>query len=293
MSRRLLSARASVRTLVWFLVVSLLPGCGGAPAAPVDALPGDGDLPGWTLVGEAQDYNSDNLFDLVNGQAEAYFAYGFERVATQRYEHGEGIELDVQVWQLAGPEDAYGLFTLSRGGTGVAIGDGGDADPGRRIIFWKDRYYVQVFARRQVPGAELEGVARGVSGALPAAPSGETPALVARLPADGLAEGRTIFFHEEISIQDVLWLGGENLLGLGPETDGILGQYQAGDDEALLLLVQYPDARDAAAALAALQATDIVAPVGADVQGDLLVAVFGQVDDGTASDLISQALREQ
>jgi hypothetical protein len=288
-----LSAKGETQALPWLLVVALVMGCGAASASLFEALPGDSDLPGWTPVEEAQTYNQENLFDLVNGQAEAYFAYGFEQVATRRYENVDGVELDVQVWQLAQPADAYGLFTASRGGTPTAVGDGGDADPGRRIVFWQDRYYVQVFARRQVPDAELQQVAQTIAAALPAAPSGETPNLVRRLPADGLLQDSVLFFHEEISIQDVIWLGGENLLGLDPQTDGVLAQYEREDSRGWLVLIQYPNAEDASAGLAALQATDTVEPAGVGVQDDLLAAVFGQVDGSTAGSLISQVLGEQ
>jgi hypothetical protein len=159
----------------------------------------------------------------VDGQAEAFFAYGFEQVAVRRYENAEGAVLRVEVWQLATPADAYGLFTASITGTPAAIGNDGDADPGRRLAFWQDRYTVHVRARQELDDADLWGFGEAVSAALPE--GGERPALVDRLPPDGLVERSAIFFHEEISIQSDLWLGGENLLGLGLETDGVLARW--------------------------------------------------------------------
>ncbi|MFN2167376.1 MAG: DUF6599 family protein [Anaerolineae bacterium] len=285
--------RAGLQGLAFLLLLSFLAGCGTAPASLVGAFPGDSDLPDWTPVGETETYDQENLFDLVDGQAEAYFAYGFEQVATRRYENGEGVELDLQIWQVARPADAYGLFTASRGGTPVPVGDGGDADPGRRIVFWQDRYYVQVFARRPVADAQLQQVAQTIAAALPEPPSGQVPDLVARLPADGLLRDSLLFFHEEISIQDIVWLGGENLLGLGPQTDGVLAQYEREDGQGWLLLIQYPEAADAAAGLAALEATDVVTPADLGLGGDLLAAAFGQLDGAAAKDLVSQALGKE
>lgn len=283
---------AGLQGLAWLLFLASLVGCGAAPASLVGALPGANGLPDWTPAGEAQAYDQENLFDLVNGQAESYFAYGFEQVATRRYENGQGVELDLQIWQLARPADAYGLFTASRGGTPLAVGDGGDADPGRRIVFWQDRYYVQVFARRPVPDAQLQQVAQTLSTALPAPPSGEIPDLVARLPADGLLLDSVLFFHEEISIQDIIWLGGENLLGLDAQTDGVLAQYERDDSQGWLLLIQYPEAAGAAAGREALEASDAVTPAGLGVQGNLLASAFGQLDGDAARALVSQALGE-
>jgi hypothetical protein len=99
----------------------------------------------------------------------------------------------------------------------------------------------------------------------------------------------SIFFHEEISIQNNLWLGGENLLGLGPKTEGVLARYNVGGAPVQLLLVQYPDADSAAAALAALLNDGFEQLAAADVQDSLLGAVFGEVDVAAAERLLAEA----
>jgi hypothetical protein len=274
------------------LFALLLVACGSRTPALAELLPGGGDLPAWTAAGETRVYDRESLYDLVDGQADFYFAYGFAQVAVRRYENAEGIVLDVQVWQLAGPEDAYGLFTGSRGGTALAMGDGGDADPGRRLIFWQGPYYVQLFARDAVPEGDLAEVARSISGALPVAPGAGRPALVAELPAGGLVAESILFFHKEISFQDTLWLGGQNLLGLGPETDGVLARYDLGGSPAWLLLIRYPDAAAAGAARQALEDGGVEGLVAAGTRDDLLATVWGQVEEGAARELLASALAD-
>jgi hypothetical protein len=225
----------------------------------------------------------------VNGQAESFFVYGFEQVAVQNYENAEGVVLRITVWRLAAPADAYGLFTSSVSGAPVTIGNDGDGDPGRRLAFWQNRYYVTVNARKTLPDAELQDFAKAVSAKLPS--GGERPALVDRLPPDGLVVRRTIFFHEEISIQSDLWLGGENLLGLSAETDGVLARYDVGGARAYLLLVQYPNADAASAGLKALQAGQVDELVTADARDTLLGAVFGLLDEAAAGSLLDKTLR--
>jgi hypothetical protein len=256
-----------------------------------DIFPDVDGLPGWTPIGAGEVFDHENLYDLVDGQAEAFFAYGFEQVAVRRYESTEGAVLSVGVWQLTAAADAYGLFTASIAGTPVAIGNDGDADPGRRLTFWQDRYYVRVRARQELDDADLRVFAEAVSAALPA--GGDRPALVGRLPSDGLVERSAIFFHEEISIQNELWLGGANLLRLGSETDGVLARYDAGGVIARLLLVQYPDARAASAGLTALESGQVSGVVVVDARGDLLGAVFGEVDEATASALLAEAMGDR
>jgi len=271
------------------ILALVLVGCGGKPAALSGAFPGADAVPGWTPAGDAETFDSENLYDLVNGQAESFFAYGFEQVAVRHYENAEGTRLDVEVWQLATPADAYGLFTVQRAGTPVTTGNDGDADPGRRLAFWQDHYVAHVRASQDVDDADLQSLAEAVSAALPS--GGERPALMDHLTPDGLVAHSAIFFHEEISIQSDLWLGGENLLGLSPETDGVLARYDVGGAMARLLLVQYPDAEAALAGLAALESSQVSGLVAADARDTLLGAVFGEVDEAAGDTLLEQALR--
>jgi len=276
------------------LLALLVAGCGGKTPGLADVFPGVDAVPGWTPADAAATFNRDTIFDLVDGQADAFFVYGFEQVAVQKYQNAQGAELRVEVWQLATPADAYGLFTSGIAGTPVAIGNDGDGDPGWRIIFWKNRYYVQVYTRQELPDADLQGLARAVAAALPA--GGERPELVSRLPAEGLVERGFIFFHEEISIQSEVWLGGENILGLSPQTNGVLARYDLGGTIARLLLIEYPDTvpasagQAASAGLTALNGSGVSGLVAADARANLLGAVFGEMDEGTGNTLLTEAL---
>jgi len=287
----------------WALILVLvLTGCGAgegaaAPTAGVDLasdpFPTAGDAPGWAPDGSVRTFDEETLFDLVNGQAEAFFAYGFERVVVRRYDGANEGAIQIEVWQLATPADAYGLFTANTAGAPAeGIGNDGDADPGRRLTFWQSRYFVNVRAFQETDNADLETFARFISSALPG--GGERPALMGCLPTDGLVERGALFFHEEISIQNDLWLGGENLLGLGPETDGVLARY--GNEEALvrLLLIEYPDAESASAARTALQDSSSTIDshlVTADTNVNLLAAIFGLMDKEAARALVEEALK--
>jgi hypothetical protein len=246
-------------------------------------------LPGWTISGEIETFGQDNVYDLVNGQADAFFAYGFEQVTVQDYENTDGTVLSIEIWQLATPPDAYGLFTTAISGEPVVIGNEGDADPGRRLAFWQDRFYVHLRARQEVPDADLWSFAEAVSAALPS--GGERPALMDRLPGEGLVERSPIFFHKEISIQNEIWLGGENLLGLSPETEGVLARYEVGSIPARLLLVDYPDSEMATAGYAALRDGQIGDVVASGTSNTLLGVVFGEVDRAEADALLIEALQ--
>jgi len=75
----------------------LLPGC-GKPPSPADFLPSVDDSSDWVSSGEARVFDRETIFSLVNGQAEAFFAYGFEQVAVQDYENVEGMAVRIEIW---------------------------------------------------------------------------------------------------------------------------------------------------------------------------------------------------
>jgi hypothetical protein len=270
--------------------VLILAACKPTVLKTSSAFPDSGSLENWKISQTIKTYNPDSLFDLVDGQAESFFAYGFEKVSVQRYTNEQGINLNIEIWQLATSEDAFGLFTFGRVGSPITIGSGGDTDLGRRLSFWQNRYFISINADQSVPGETLAEFGQSISGALPA--GGERPAVVDRLPPEDLDQQSILFFHEEISVQAQIWLGGENLLGLGQDSDCILGHYKfPSGAEAYLLMVKYPDSKRAAAGLAALQNGSISDVVVASANGTWLAAVIGSVDETQAQTLVDKALK--
>jgi hypothetical protein len=287
-----LAIRRLPGTACLFLALALaVGGCSREkPFSLSDCLPGTNVVAGWTPDGEPRILNQDTIYNLVDGQAVAFFAYGFQQVAVQNYMNAEEAGLSIEVWQLATPPDAYGLFTAGAYGIPIKIGQANEvaSEPGRRLVFWQDRFFVNVRARQELPDSDLQSFAEAVSKALPS--GGTRPALMDRLPTEAMVAQSTFFFHEEISIQNEIWLGGENILGLSQETDGALARYNLDGTTARLILVQYPTAAPASAGLAALKGAGVDSLVVADVSDNLLGAVFGEVDRAIAEALLAKAL---
>jgi hypothetical protein len=199
------------------------------------------------------------------------------------------MELNAELWRLTEPQDAYGLFSGRAGGAAVSIGQAREAilESGIRLVFWQNRYYVNLTAVDTVADDDLRLFAEYISQGLPA--GGEKPAILGRLPADGLISESIKFFHQELAVQDRLWLGGENRLGLGPETDAVLARYNIGGTECQLLLVEYPDSAQAEAGRQALL-DDPGDLMGSNTNGALLGAVFGRGGGSAIEILLAKAL---
>ena len=157
-----MTKEARITILCLLGVLFLLAGCGGQESVLMRAVESPTELSGWAPVGEVQVFDDETIYDLVNGQADAFFAYGFEEVAVQTYE-GEFGNLRLEVWQLASSLDAYGLYTSYRSGDAVSVGQEGDGDPGRRLDFWQDRYFVRLFAMQPIPDETLQSFGQAVA----------------------------------------------------------------------------------------------------------------------------------
>lgn len=271
----------------------LVTGCAGGGDDMRHLLPGSDVVPGWSRQGQIDTFDRENLFDLVDGQAESYFAYGFERVVVGRYSGEDGAQVRVELNRLASPAGAYGLFSVSRGGEPLAVGNDGDTDPGRRVAFWQERYWARILAAQPVEQETLLSFAQALAGSLPA--GGDVPELVRRLPSEGLLPLEVRFFRQELSIQSWLWLGGANVLGLDENSQGVLAAYDRGGERFSLLLAAYPGLDAACRATEALRSAGLAGFVAAQCGGTdsvLLAAVFGDVDTATAEGVMAEVFAQ-
>jgi hypothetical protein len=281
------------KQLAYIIVVAMMAlGACGAPGgqgpAPQDLLPASGAVAGWERSGEMKVYVPEDLFDYMDGQAELFFVYYFERLATQEYQRGGEGPLIVEVYQVASPADAYGLFSFYATGEPIDLGAGGAEEPGRLISFWQGRFYARIFAYGEAEQESLSALARQVAAGMPE--GGALPELVTRLPQENLVPGSAQFFHQKLSLDNLLWLGEENILDLSEQTDAVLAAYAYGDVKAQLLVVEYPDAAEAQAAQAALAGSGLENLSAAGQSDQYLVAVFQAPDQAIADELLQKAL---
>ena len=273
------------------IVMIALSGC-GAPAgkgpAPEDLLPASGAVAGWERSGEVEVYVPSNLFDYMDGQAELFFVYNFEKLVTQEYKRGQEGPIIVEVYQVASPADAYGLFSFYTTGEPIDLDAGGAGEPGRLISFWQGRFYARVFAYREVEQESLLALARQVAAGMPE--EGALPELVTRLPQENLVPGSARFFHQKLSLDNLIWLGDENILNLSEQTNAVLAVYTYGDTKAQLLVVEYPDIATAETAHAALESSGLENLSAASQRNQYLVAVFAAPDQAIVQELLQKAL---
>jgi hypothetical protein len=281
------------------------PPSASASVAPAAAAP-DVRLPdaagGWTASSAPAVYDPETIYDYIDGHAEVYRAYGFKRCVSRRFT-GPAGESDViaDVFELASPDDAYGMFTHDRDGEPAGIGNDSLVRYGW-LSFWKGPYFVSIVAEGDTErsrAAVLE-LGRTIAAALPA--GGQIPPIVRALPARHL-DRRTVRFLRHAQILNThVFVSDENVFALAPDTAAALGAYTRGADRGYLLLLDYPDAARAGRAASTARSRWLNGATGdaptalndrtfaaVRAAGPRVAAVLGATSAGFARELLNSA----
>ncbi len=182
--------------------------------------------PGSKQHGEAREFDSDTLFEYMNGNSEGYFLYGFRKMHGVTCQAGP-VTLIVDLSEFASPEHAYGMFTgnLDPRLPVEKIGAGGQVTP-RKVIFVKGQYFAEIAAEPEGDHtALLRQAALAWAGKLPGAT--DPPAALSWFPSEGVQPG----FPRLVP---------QSVLGLRMLRRGYLAQYDYG--RAVVVMEDSPEA---------------------------------------------------
>jgi hypothetical protein len=128
-------------------------GPGASAEGPLPKLQ-EADLSG---PGEVRRFNTDTLYEKINGKAQLYQSYNFAELLFTTYTAGEA-SLDVYVYDMGQADNAFGIYKAEEGedAEAVEIGAGGYAS-GASVFFWKGKYYINILAGGEEPGHASEG----------------------------------------------------------------------------------------------------------------------------------------
>ena len=196
---------------VAIFIVSILMASGFAFAQ----LPQCDAVPGWQQHGPARSYDSENLFEYMNGNSEGYFIYRFVDMKGITCRSGDRtIVIDISEFQ--NPEYAYGMFTSTRDPRLPVerLGTSGQVTP-RRAFFVKDKYYVELAAN---PEGDFTSELRAYMTVIEKSISGQTalPEAIDWFPTEGLLDDSSVRLIPE------------SVLGLRVLKSGYVGRYDFG-----------------------------------------------------------------
>ena len=174
-------------------------GSAAAPKAAVKGEPMEIALAGTKPMGDTEFYNSDNLYEKIDGRAPAYQSFNVQALRCRSFavNAAPGSYVDVYEYRFDNPVDAFGMFALERDPKGkpfVGAPDGYAADMG--YFFRQGAVYVQIIASDTKPEtlAKAKSIADIRAKDLPADDTG----LAGRrkLPADGMLADSVAYVPE-------------------------------------------------------------------------------------------------
>ncbi len=199
------------------------------------------EVAGWKSDGKEKEYNSGTLFDYIDGAAELYLAYGFQGLRTRKFEKLKQPSITVELYEMASPEDAYGVFSFERQDESAGIGQGSEFGGGL-LRFWKGKYFVSVYADGE--GTEVESailkIGKSTADSLPEI--GREPELIHLMPGKehGLVDRSIRYLKSHVLLNQRFFIAHENILNLDRNTEAIIAEYGREKHKFHLLLIRYP-----------------------------------------------------
>ena len=204
------------------------------------------EVGGWKWDEKEMRYNSKTLFGYIDGAAELYLAYGFQNLTVRRFEKSNQPPLIVELYEMASSEDAYGVFSFEHQDEAVGIGQGSEFGGGL-LRFWKGKYFVSIYAEGE--GVEVESgiltMGRAAANSIPT--KGSEPKLVGFIPGKdlGLVDKSVRYLKSHVLLNQRFFIAHQNILNLSRKTEAVLAQYLQDKQKTQILLIRYPDSKEA------------------------------------------------
>ncbi len=160
---------------------------------PIEALVPKVAPDGWALRDAPETFTRETLFEHIDGQADLFLQYGFEKSVFAIYRNVNSSEdkIDVDIYDMENPLHAFGVFSRFRQQDSTA-GIGLDSCLGDRYaLFYKGKYFVMLQATNS-NAATLKRLAQEIESRI--SDNSAPPKEIAYFPKSGLKPGSIEYF---------------------------------------------------------------------------------------------------
>ncbi len=152
----------------------------------------------WELYEQVKRFKPVDLYEQINGAAELYLAYGVKELTFASYisRKDTNFYLDLSVFDMGNPTNAFGIFSVERFSSGPTIELGRDAYQSEANFFiWHGQYYLKIVSSDHTKDLENLGleIGRNLTRFLP--DSGQTVWGLVNLPQAGLIKDTMKYFR--------------------------------------------------------------------------------------------------
>jgi hypothetical protein len=185
-----------------------------------------------------QVFDASTIFDYIDGAGEVYRSYNMKHLVARRFHKDGKPDVVVDAFDMGSAADAFGVFTHDLDGEDAGIGQGSTYKAGL-LSFWKDRYFLSVYAEEETAETKafVLGLGRAVAAAIPG--EGAKPGVLDLLPPEGPVAGRVRFFHNHAILNYHFFVADADILRLAGTADAVLSDFKEGGGTTRLLVVAY------------------------------------------------------
>lgn len=190
-------------------------------------------LDGWRLTEEPLYYVPENLFEYINGAAEIYLSYDFEKLAVGQYgQERSSADMSVEIYDMGSVENAFGIYSAERFPDSRFIDTGLQGYiEGETLNFLVGRYYVKLLCFDCPDEAEtLRSFTRNIVSRVEN--KGRLPRPLEIFPEEGLVKNSEKFVLT-------------NFMGYGFLHNGFLATYQVDGKEFDAFVIEGENEEDA------------------------------------------------
>ncbi len=233
--------RTSLRMiLILSGAVILLLTCPASPNRDLSRLlPGSTMNGAWNPEGDPGLWEGEDLYIYINGGAEIFHEYGFQRVLIQDYKSQEDSSISLEIYEMQDARGAFGIFSFQASDTGekLDIGQGGQFED-YYLNFWQDRFFITLTGFDQKPQtlAGLRHLAEAVADRFGKREQGIPPVLLNRLPRENLLPTGMKYFRGHLGLFNSYPFSQQDIFQL---QEAVKGRYAAGHE---IYLIPYKDA---------------------------------------------------
>lgn len=195
---------------------------------------------------ERREYTRNDLYGYIDGGAEIFLEYGFQKLTLTRYGLGKE-ELDVELYRMDNPEGALGVY-LAKAGRETPLPDFPTRNSGDRyqIMAVKGSTFA-LFNNPEGKESLSPGLINLAMEALSSIPDEKGRDLFVELLPPGFLAGTARLFRGPLGLQPIITLGDGDILLQKGTIPGVLADYAGpGEGEVqTLAVVAYPSAQEA------------------------------------------------
>ncbi len=187
-------------------------------------LPTGSEVAGMTLNDTPQNYQGEDLYQMIDGGADIYHEYGFLHALSAEYVDGRGKIIKLEMYEMTNPIAAYGIysFKIGEGGKDLAIGQGARLEE-YYLNFWQGNLQMTLIGQdgEEPTVQSVVALAKAVAVLIPQ--TGERPELASLLLREPLSFAQAKYLRGPIALMNNYLFDREDIFRV---RDGFIGSVE-------------------------------------------------------------------